>query len=268
MAERGGGARTVVITGGGGGLGRAFARAFAAEGARVALLDADARLLDEALAELRGAGHDPVGHVCDVRDPDACAAAMAAVEAETGGISVLVNNAGVTHRSLFADTDLAVLRKVMDVNYFGAVHCTRAALPALLRSRGTVVAISSVAGFAPLLGRTGYAASKHALHGFFGSLRAELAPSGVSVLIVCPSFVDTPLDHRAMSGDGSPVSHTRALVGRPLTADQVAASLVRAVHARRRLQLVSPVAWASLWLSRLAPGVYERVMSRTQRAES
>lgn len=258
---------TVVITGGGGGLGRAFARAFARQGARVVLLDFDQALLDEALSELRSAGHDPLGVQCDVRDPDACVAAMAKVEAATGGISVLLNNAGVTHRSLFAETDLSVLRKVMEVNYFGAVHCTRAAMPALLRSRGTVAAVSSVAGFAPLLGRTGYAASKHALHGFFGSLRTELTGTGVSVLLICPSFVDTPLDRNAMAGDGSPVSHTRALVGRPLTADDVANAVVRAVRTRKRLLLVSPIARASLWLSRLVPGIYERLMRRTQRDE-
>lgn len=256
-----------MITGGGGGLGRAMALAFARAGDRVSLLDRDAGLLAEAAGELSAAGHEVATHACDVTDPAACEAAMLAVERAAGAIDVLVNNAGVTHRSLFADTDTAVLRKVMEVNLFGAVHCTRAALPALLRSRGVIVAVSSVAGFAPLLGRTGYAASKHALHGFFGSLRTELVEAGVSVLIVCPSFVDTPLDRRAMAGDGAPITGPRALAGRPLRPDQVADAVLRAVARRRRLLPVSPVAWASLWLSRLLPAVYDRVMLRSQRGE-
>ena len=167
MARRDLSGGTAVITGGAGGLGAALGEAFAAAGCAVALLDLDADEAERRAAALRESGARALGIGCDVTDPGACAAAADRVVVELGGPAVLVNNAGLTHRSAFADTDLDVLRRVMEVNYFGALNCTRAVLPALLRTRGALVVLSSVAGFAPLLGRTGYAASKHALHGAF-----------------------------------------------------------------------------------------------------
>ena len=187
-------------------------------------------------------------------------------------MEVLINNAGLSHRSRFEETSTAVIRQVMEVNFFGAVHCTRAARPALRARRGTVVALSSVAGFAPLIGRTGYAASKHALHGFFNSLRTELTGDGgpagaVRVLVVCPGFVDTGFARRALDGQGGRLSGPRALAGRPLRPEQVAAAVLEGVRRGRRQRLISPVAHASLWVSRLAPGLYDRLMRRSQRAE-
>ncbi len=256
--------KVAVITGGAGGIGRALADAFEAQGAAVALLDRDEAALDEAAAERGGR---PFVVRCDVTDPDDCAAAMAAVQAELGGIDVLVNNAGISHRSPFVRTDAAVLRRVMDVNFFGAVHCTAAALPSLLERRGRIVAVSSVAGFAPLLGRTGYAASKHAMHGFFDSLRAELVGSGVSVTIACPYFTDTALRTRALDGRGEVGSAPPPSLGKPMAPDVVARQIVDACIARRRLLVCGAVGRASLWLSRLAPAAYEAVMRRNQRSE-
>jgi NAD(P)-dependent dehydrogenase (short-subunit alcohol dehydrogenase family) len=253
--------RVAVVTGAGGGIGQALARAFSARGYALALLDLVPPT--DLAAEL---GARAVALACDVTDEAACAAAISEVEERLGGIDVLVNNAGISHRSRFEETAPAVLRKVMDVNFFGAVSCTRAALPALKRRRGAVVALSSVAGFAPLVGRTGYAASKHALHGFFGSLRTELRGE-VSVLLVCPSFVDTPLDQRALNGRGERVGRARPAVGRFLTPDEVAAEVLDALDRRDRMRLVSPVAHASLWVSRLAPALYDRLMLRSQRGE-
>jgi len=251
-----------VLTGAGGGIGRALARAFATRGDRVALLDLDADALEEIAAETGG-----TAHVVDVTDPEACEAAIAAVCARWGGVDVLINNAGISHRSRFADTDLAVLRRVMEVNFFGAVHCTRAALPSLRRRRGAVVALSSVAGFAPLVGRTAYAASKHALHGFFDSLRTEIGDE-VAVVLVCPSFVDTDLDLHALDGHGDRVGRSRPAVGRFLTAEEVAEQVMDAVDQRSRRRLISPVAHLSWWVSRIAPSVYDKLMLRTQRGDA
>ncbi len=256
----------VVITGGAGDIGRALARAWVERGAHVALLDVDGSRLAAARDDV--GPHDRVLAVeCDVTDHAACEAAVARVIDRWGGIDVLVNNAGLSHRSLFADTDLAVLRRVVEVNLFGAIHCTRAALEHVRRRRGTLVAISSVAGYAPLVGRTGYAASKHALHGFFDSLRTEIERDGVGVLIVCPAFVDTGFAGRALDGGGGVLSGPRALAGRALTPDRVAQAVVDAVRRRRRRRLISPVAHASLWLSRLVPSLYDRAMRRSQREE-
>ena len=207
MTQRDFTGKVVVITGAAGGLGRALARAFAIEGARIAALDRDAAGAEALAGELRANGRPALGLACDVTDATACESAMAAVLAAWGRIDVVINNAGITHRSALRRTDPAVTRRVMEVNFFGAVNCTRAAMDALCASRGLIIVISSVAGFAPLIARTGYAAAKHALHGFFESLRTELVDDGVEVLIVCPSFIDTGIDRNALGGDGEPARH-------------------------------------------------------------
>ncbi len=255
--------RNIVLTGAAGGIGTALAQALVRAGDRVALLDLDEAALETLKGELEG---DVLALPCDVTDPASCAAAVDAVTTAWGGIDVLINNAGISHRSRFADTDPAVLRKVMDVNLFGSIHCTRAALPSLIDRRGQVVVLSSVAGFAPLVGRTGYCASKHALHGFFGALRTEVRPDGVNILLVCPAFTDTGLAHRALKGDGTPIGSEapRPVAGRQLQPDELAAAILRAMARRRELLLLPAVSKASWWLSRLAPRLYERMMLRSQ----
>jgi short-subunit dehydrogenase len=183
-------------------------------------------------------------------------------------VDVVIANAGISHRSLFEDTSPEVLRRVMEVNFFGSVNLVRACLASVRARGGQLIAISSVAGFAPLVGRTGYAASKHALHGFFDSLRAELAGTGVEVLVVCPAFTDTPLAQNALNGDGHMLGNSgREMAGGAMTPAHVADSILRAAQSRRRLVPISPIAHASLWLSRLAPRVYERLMLAKQGGE-
>ena len=258
--------RVVVVTGAAGGIGRALALMCGARGDRVALLDLDGGALAQTAYDVGTAGGEALAIVCDVTDADACDAALCKVEDAWGRVDLLVNNAGISHRSHFAETSDAVLHKVMDVNFFGAVNCTRAALPALRRSGGAIAVLSSVAGFAPLVGRTAYAASKHALHGFFDSLRTEL-DGEVAVVLVCPSFVNTAIDRHAVNGDGVQIDRRRPAVGKMLEPEDVAAQLLDAVERRDRQRLVSPVAHLSLWVSRLAPALYDRIMLRSQSAE-
>lgn len=245
--------RTVVVTGAAGGLGSALCRRFKAAGARVVGLDLDASRVKDAALALS----------CDVTDPASCRAAFAAA----GGADVLINNAGISHRSLFRDTEPAVLRKVMEVNFWGSVHCTEAALETLVARRGLIVTLSSVAGFGPLVARTAYSASKHALHGFFESLRCELDGTGVSVLMVCPSFLDTGMDARVLGGGGAPVGTTKPVVGRLLGPDEAAEEIFRAARDGKRLLLPGATAKLAWWVRRLAPAFYERMMLRSLSAE-
>jgi NAD(P)-dependent dehydrogenase (short-subunit alcohol dehydrogenase family) len=258
---------TVVISGGGGGLGRELALRFALAGARVAVLDRDASAARMVQAELQQAGAAALGLACDVTSPADCENAVAAAVTAFGRIDVLVNNAGITHRSAFATTDATVLRRVIEVNLFGAIHLTRAALPALRRARGLIVTVSSVAGYTPLIARTGYAASKHALHGFFDSLRTELATEGIDVMLVCPSFIATGIERNALGPSGGSATHPQVVVGTRLPPEAVADRIVRSAARSPRLLLIGRTAHAAWWLSRLAPALYERIMARRLRDE-
>lgn len=263
--------RCVVITGAAGGLGQALVHAFLQAGSRVVALDRDAQALDALQHSIftNTPNQTPslLTAVCDVTQLLSCEAAMAQASARFGGIDVLINNAGIAHRSAFADTQVDVLRRVMDVNFFGAVHCTHAAIASLRQRKGLVIAVSSVAGFSPLIGRTGYAASKHALHGFLDSLRTEVQDDGMDVLIVCPSFIDTGIDRAALGADGQPAAHARTTTGATTQPAEVAAAILLAARQRRQLLLFSFTAKAAWWLSRLWPTRYAAIMKRRLQAE-
>jgi NAD(P)-dependent dehydrogenase (short-subunit alcohol dehydrogenase family) len=257
----------VVVTGAAGGLGTAFSRRFADAGAKLGLLDRDGERVQALAGELAAARIDCVGLGCDITDAAACAAAMATVCDRFGGVDVLLNNAGITHRSAFVHTDTDVFRRVMAVNFFGALHCTQAALPTLIERRGLIIVISSIAGLAPLYGRSGYAASKHALHGLFASLRTELSAQGVGVTIVCPGFTATGLTTAALDGDGSVTRHPQSTVGRLATPAGVADAVFAAAARRQRLLVLSAAGRATFVLNRISPALYERLMTRALRHE-
>ena len=267
MTRRAFASRSVLVTGAASGIGRALCLRFAREGARVAALDRDAEGLEAIARELAAAGADAVTLPCDVTDSVACAAAVAAAAARFGGLDVAACNAGISHRSLFAETDVSVYRRIMDVNFFGALHVAKAALPSLLERRGLVIVTSSIAGFAPLLGRTGYCASKYALHGLFETLRCELAPHGVDVLIVCPGFTATGIERAALGADGAPADRPQSRVGRQSSPEQVAYAILHAAERGRRLLVLSPTGRVTRALTRFWPRAYERLMARALASE-
>lgn len=267
MTRRDFAGKTVVITGAAGGLGRSLCLRFAAAGASIAAMDRNQTGLAELARALTAQGDTHSTHLCDVTDAEACAAAVADAAIRHGSIDVLINNAGISHRSAFAATRLEVLHRVMDVNFWGAVNATKAALPALTQSRGLIVTISSVAGFAPLIGRTGYAASKHALHGFFDTLRSEVQQDGIDVVIVCPSFIATGIDRAALGGDGQQAGRPRKMTGREASPQEAADAVFRAALRSEPLLLFGGTSKAAYWLSRLWPSRYAAVMQRRLRSE-
>ncbi|MBN1103395.1 MAG: SDR family oxidoreductase [Deltaproteobacteria bacterium] len=259
--------KVVVITGAAGGMGRALSLRFGRAGARLGLLDIEEKLLGALVRELSASGVDALGLPVDVTEEAACDQAMSRVVEHFGRVDVLVNNAGITHRSAFALTDMKVYRRVMDINYFGSLHCAKAALGQLIRNRGLIVVVSSIAGFAPLLGRTGYAASKHALHGFFDSLRAELQGTGIAVTIVCPGYTATGIEKSALGEDGSPTTHPQSRVGKMARPEQVAEAILRAASREKRLVILSTVGRLTRIMTRVCPSLYERLMARSLRSE-
>ncbi len=262
MARRDYNGRTVVITGAAGGLGRAFAERFGAAGARLGLIDLAEEAVIALADELTARGVEALGLGLDITDLAACNRATAEIEARFDGLDVLVNNAGISHRSLFIETETAVIERIVAVNLFGSVNMTKAALDSLIARRGQIVVISTVAGFAPLIGRTGYAASKHALHGFFDTLRSELRNFGVGVTIVCPGFTKTPLEQRAMGGDGRPAAQAKKTVGRVSTPEETAEAVFRAAAGERRLVVLTGTGKLSRLVSRFWPPLYDRLMIR------
>lgn len=252
MREEGFGGLKVVVTGAAGGIGSALCRRLAAEGAQVFAWDRDAEALERLAAEV---AVEP--RVVDL--VDRVQVEEAAVE--VGPFDVVINNAGVTALGPFGEVAAEAVEQVMAVNLFGAAHVTRATLPGVVERRGRIAVLSSVAGFSPLVHRTAYAASKHALHGLFESLRAELVGTGVTVTMVCPSFADTGIDTRAVAratGEKGRWSTT----GRHLSADQVAAAVLRGLRRRRRLVLVGATAKLAYVTFRVSPALYERLMRR------
>ncbi len=259
MARRSYDGKSVIVTGAARGLGRALCRRFAAAGARVGGIDLLTDELDATRDAVRAAGGvmASVGGV-DLSDEQATSAAIGELRDELGAVDVLVNNAGITRVRAFDAGEAAAIRRVMEVNYQGAVNATAACFDDLVGRRGQIIVISSVAGFAPLVLRSGYSASKHALHGFFETLRAELRGDGVDVLIVCPSFIATAIGDSAGSD-----SRRRRPLGGEAPAEEVAARIFAAAEAGRHRLITGLVGRASYWVRQLAPWFYDLVMRRT-----
>lgn len=259
--------KVAVITGGAGGIGLATARAFAKEGAPVALLDMDESALAAAHEEFTAQNRAVFCRPCNVTSRERVVDCIRAVRDHFGRIDILFNNAGITQRGLFRDTEIEVFKRVMDVNFYGSLYCTKAALPDLVQSKGMIIVNESIAGIAPLLGRTGYAASKHALHGLFTSLRCELRAQGVHVMVVCPGFIRTNLQTRALGADGNIATHEQTRIGKQQTPEQAAAEIVRGASQRKNTLVLTPMGRLGHYIHRLSPVLYEKLMTRQFRKE-
>jgi NAD(P)-dependent dehydrogenase (short-subunit alcohol dehydrogenase family) len=259
--------KVVAVTGGASGIGFAISREFGKNGARIALLDVDKNGLKEGVKELSGEGIEAMGVFCDVTDEAGCKKSFDEVFKKFGGVDVLVNNAGITQRSPFLETSVSVYRRVMDINFFGSVICTKAAADSIVERKGMIIAIASIAGIAPLLGRTGYSASKHAMCGFFSSLRTELKGKGVRVMIVCPGFTRTNLQTRALDGDGTVTKHPQSTTGRQYEPEDIARAVYGGAVKGKRLLVLSPVGKSTHIMNKVAPWFYEWLMERQLRSE-
>lgn len=248
--------KVAVITGGAGGPGRALCAALVARGWQVVLMD----LPGPRLAAL---GRPQVDIMpCDLTDDCATATACRQIVARHPAIDLVVYNAGITQITDFSGSDMAAHRRVFDINYFGAVLVARHLLAAVRRGQGTHLAISSVAGFSPLHRRTSYAASKHALEGFFNSLRSEEKPYGVHCLIAAPSFVATNIGNPQAQANGivRPGSATDGIDY--MSPEQAVAAILRGYDRRDHFTPVGQVARLSWWLNRLSPSWFERLMEK------
>lgn len=258
--------RSVLLTGASQGIGRALALELAGRRARLMLAARDVAALEQAAAECRQRGAEARVVRCDVAEPaDAQAAVRATLEA-FGGLDVLVNNAGIGMLARFEDVhDLGLFERVMRVNYLGCVHLTHFALPELKKSRGRIAVVASLAGLTGVPTRTAYAASKHAVFGFFDSLRIELRASGVTVTLLAPDFVVSEIHRRALGPDGRPLGQSPMQESRIMTAEACAARIARAIEGRERLVVMSPRGRLGRFVRLFAPGLIDRIAERAVR---
>ncbi len=258
--------RVIVITGASSGIGRALALELAKQRPNLVLAARDSARLEDVAAACRRLGAGAAVVPTDITHGDQCRRLIEETIGQFHRLDVLVNNAGRAMWSRFDElTDLSVIDDLMRVNYLGSVNCTHHALPHLKSSRGLIVAMASISGLigAPLL--SGYAASKHAIIGFFESLRIELAGTGVDVTIVAPDFVQSEILDRASGPDGKPLEHSPLDQGKLLSAEQCARRVVRGMTRRKRLVLTSErSAWAR-WGQLLAPRLVDRIAAAAVR---
>jgi short-subunit dehydrogenase len=257
------GNRAVLLTGASSGIGRALALELAREGARLALVARDAARLEEVAAECRALGAEAVTLPADVGVEAEAVGIVERAVAALGGLDLLLLNAGITMWSKVEEvTDHSIFERLMRVNYLGAVWSTLAALPHLRARRGAIVVVSSLTGLAGVPTRSGYAASKHALHGFFDSLRIELAGSGMAITLACPDFVVSQIHRRALGPDGRPLGRTPMREARLLSAEACARRILAAARRRRRLAILSARGRVGRWVRLVAPGWIDRIAAR------
>jgi short-subunit dehydrogenase len=255
----------IIITGASAGIGRELAVELGRRGARLTVAARSGGALDQTVKQITAAGGDALAVPTDVGDPEACRRLMDAAVGRFGPPDALVNNAGISMWARFDEiSDLSIFEQLMRVNYLGAVYCTHFALPHLKKRRGLLVAISSLTGKTGVPTRTGYSASKHAMQGFFDSLRIELHGSGVDVLVVSPGFVATDVRAHAFGGDGQPLGESpraerekEAKDTMPL--EECVRQIVAAMAERRRELVMTRQARLGLFVKLVAPSLVDRL---------
>ncbi len=256
----------VVLTGASQGIGREMARQLAAAGAHLVLAARDGGELGRVAEECRtlgGRGGRAEAVPTDVTREADCAALMARAVAVFGRIDGLINNAGIGMWARFDEVqDLSIFERLMQVNYLGSVYCTWHALPHLKRTRGWIVGVSSLTGKTGVPTRSGYAASKHAMAGFFDSLRIELQGTGVTVTMVYPGFVATGIRERAFGGDGRPLGTSPVREGEVMPVDTCARLILDAAAHRRRELVMTGRGRLGMWLKLVAPGLVDKIARR------
>ena len=252
--------KVVVITGASSGIGRASALEFATQGARVVLAARRRNKLLELEEQIRNIGGEAISVITDVKKISDCERLVNEALEAFGQIDVLVNSAGISMRATFEDLELEVIRELMDTNFYGTVYCIKFALPHLLKQKGTVIGISSITGLAPLPGRTGYVASKHAMDGFLNTLRLENIDKGLNVMVVHPGFTSSEIRGKALDANGLPQGESPRDEERMMSSERVAWYIARATYRRERDLVLTAQGKMVVWLHKNFPGITDRIL--------
>jgi len=247
--------KTVIITGASSGIGRACAAEFASRGANVVLAARQYASLCKFGIELEEKYQIKTKSVqCDVSKEEDCKNLIEQTLLEFSEIDVLINNAGISMRALFKDLDLLVLKTLMDVNFWGTVYCSKYAMPALLASKGSLVGVSSIAGYKGLPGRTGYSASKFAMNGFMESLRVENLKTGLHVMLACPGFTASNIRNTALDTSGKQQGETSMDEGKMMSSEEVARRIVDGVFKRKRSLIMTSQGKMAVFMNKFFSG--------------
>lgn len=251
--------KVVIITGASSGIGKALAYEFASKGCKLVLAARRIDLLEKIKEELAPA--DVLLQQTDVSIEANCKRLIDATVERFGKIDILINNAGISMRAIFEDVELDVLRKLMDVNFWGTVYCTKFALPRLLETKGSLVGIISIAGYIGLPGRTGYSASKFAVRGFLNTIRTENMKKGLHVLVAAPGFTSSEVRKAALTADGTLQGETPRNEEKMMSAKECAGHIVSAVEKRKRQLILTFVEGKlSVFLSKFFPALIDRLV--------
>ena len=251
--------KVIVITGASSGIGLSLVYEFASLGASIAMGARTEDKLREVAGELAQKGTKSVYAATDVTREEDCQNLIRKTVETFGRIDVLICNAGISMRALFDDVDLDVLRRLMDVNFWGTAYCVKCALPHLQQSRGSIVGVSSVAGFHGLPARTGYSASKYAMHGLLETIRIENLKKGVHVMIAAPGFTASNVRFSALTADGTQQGETPRAEDKMMTADEVARRIAKGIWKRKRTLLMEFQGRATFVLKKIWPSLLDKM---------
>lgn len=250
--------KVVIITGASSGIGAATAREFAANGSKVMLAARSESKLAEIVSEIRARHEEASYVVADVSKEADCNNLIRKTVEKYGTIHILINNAGISMRAVFDVVDLKVLHNLMDVNFWGTVYCTKYALPYLIENKGSLVAVSSVAGFHGLPGRTGYSASKFAIHGFLETIRIENLKRGLHVMIIAPGFTASDIRKHALLADGSEQGSSPRHEEKLMSAETVAKWILKGIRKKKRTKIIPFIGKLTALLQRILPEMVDR----------
>lgn len=243
----------VIVTGASSGIGKACAERFGKAGMRVVITGRNAERLEATAQELRQQGIECLAVPCDAAKKEENERMVQRVVEEWGQIDILINNAGISMRALFEELDLSVIEQVMQINFFGTVYATKYALPYIIERQGSIVGVSSIAGYRGLPARTGYSASKFAMNGFLEALRTELLKKKVHVLTACPGFTASNIRNTALAKDGRPQGESPRDEKKLMSAEEVAEAIFKAVKKRKNTLVLTSQGKLTVFLNKWLP---------------
>ncbi|MCQ6956589.1 SDR family oxidoreductase [Mucilaginibacter aquariorum] len=251
--------KVVIITGASSGIGKALAIELAGRGANLVLAARQYVTLCKIAQDIQTEYNvKAVAVQCDVSIEEDCAALIKQAVSTFGKIDILVNNAGISMRALFKDVDLKVLKALMDVNFWGTVYCTKYALPEITKTKGSIVGVSSIAGYKGLPGRAGYSASKYAINGFLDALRVENLRTGVHIMVACPGFTSSNIRNTALDKNGTQQGESTLEEDKMMTAEEVAEIIANGVENRERTLIMTFQGKLTVFLSKFLPAFLDK----------